>query len=134
MAAKFSMADPAGLFGAEAHAEAADRLQDAAEELRNKHARADAASARAEQQQAAIDKERARRQRQALEAQAAAEPDPNVVRAAPEQDAEASDSDDDELLDEDPELERCVLQCMWTVEVDTLLAYLSSYCLGSGGW
>lgn len=113
MAAKFSMANPAGLFDSGAHLEASDRLQGAAQELKQRHARQDAQDAADKQQQDAHAREQERRLARSMEAKAAALKaggDPSYVRpVCLEDEAQQEEDSDDELLDElDPELERCV--------------------------
>lgn len=111
MAAKFSMANPAGLFGQEAHVEAADRLQGAVEDLRVRSERTAAAESREQQQQAARRTEQeARAQRSAEAATANAQlRDVAFVKSSNGGVEDDEDDDDDALLDElenDPELER----------------------------
>ncbi|TYZ58025.1 hypothetical protein PybrP1_012842 [[Pythium] brassicae (nom. inval.)] len=114
MAAKFSMAG-AGLFDQSAHAEAADRLQGAVDDLRVRSEHSAAADSRAAAQQRAHSDAQAARLLRSHEAAAANAQlrDVAFVRSAagsgPADAHDDSDSDDDVLLDEledDPELER----------------------------
>lgn len=115
MAAKFSMAG-AGLFDQSAHAEAADRLQGAVDDLRVRSERSAAVDSRAAAHEIAhTDAQSARLHRSHETAAANAQlRDVAFVRnaAVDVSDTAPDDSvDDDALLDEladDPELERCV--------------------------
>ncbi|DAZ92637.1 TPA: hypothetical protein N0F65_003450 [Lagenidium giganteum] len=106
MAAKFSMAT--GLFGAEAHAEASDRMHQAMEELRVKHEREDAAKAKVERAEAAKAQRDAQRAGLAAKSKAPEKPEPDDDDHDDDE-VDDDDDDDDAFMDElenDPELER----------------------------
>lgn len=106
MAAKFSMAS--GLFDSAAHAEASERLQGAADELRGLQERREAAQRAQQQREACAEDEKQRRLAAALEAKASAAASSRFVGAQNEKEGEEEvdeeDSDDELLID--PELER----------------------------